>query len=145
MKEHKLNIQDLDNLTTNVLGGNATITLESSGTGAYYTFKIKKNKQEENMFFVSLLTGPDNHSSYSYMGCIFDRSRFTLTKKSKYTKDSIPVKAFVYFFNALIMKDEKRLAKINVYHAGTCNRCGRKLTTPDSVEIGLGPTCRMIS
>ena len=28
-----------------------------------------------------------------------------------------------------------------VYHVGKCGKCGKKLTTPESILTGLGPTC----
>jgi hypothetical protein len=30
---------------------------------------------------------------------------------------------------------------VDVLHSGRCGRCGRTLTTPDSIERGLGPEC----
>ena len=30
---------------------------------------------------------------------------------------------------------------LEVWHEGRCGRCGRKLTTPQSVETGFGPVC----
>ena len=31
--------------------------------------------------------------------------------------------------------------KAEVWHEGSCGRCGRKLTVPESIENGLGPVC----
>jgi hypothetical protein len=28
-----------------------------------------------------------------------------------------------------------------IWHEGRCGRCGRKLTVPDSIAIGIGPDC----
>ena len=28
-----------------------------------------------------------------------------------------------------------------VYHVGKCGRCGKKLTDPESILTGLGPSC----
>lgn len=47
-------------------GGNATFTVESV-TGEYYTFKVRHPKPDIP-HFASLLTGPDNENSYSYLG-----------------------------------------------------------------------------
>ena len=33
------------------------------------------------------------------------------------------------------------LSRADVYHSGTCSRCGRVLTTPESIRSGLGPVC----
>jgi hypothetical protein len=31
---------------------------------------------------------------------------------------------------------------IEVYHTGNCSYCGRELTDPVSLEVGIGPICR---
>lgn len=33
------------------------------------------------------------------------------------------------------------LGKVEVWHEGSCGRCGRKLTVPESIANGLGPEC----
>jgi hypothetical protein len=30
---------------------------------------------------------------------------------------------------------------VEVWHEGTCGKCGRALTVPSSIENGLGPEC----
>lgn len=30
---------------------------------------------------------------------------------------------------------------MNFYHMGICGRCGRALTTPESITRGIGPVC----
>lgn len=133
------NIQDITNFT---FGGNATITLESLKSGKHFTFKVKKAKKddEKSPFFVSVLSGPDNNSSYSYVGVITsDKKNFKLTQKSKVSSDAISYKAFNFFFLQLI--NGKIHSDLRVYHSGTCGRCGRKLTTPDSINRGIGPEC----
>jgi len=30
---------------------------------------------------------------------------------------------------------------VEFYHSGNCAKCGRKLTTPESIKNGLGPIC----
>ena len=33
---------------------------------------------------------------------------------------------------------------LRVYHEGKCCRCGRTLTTPESIKKGIGPECEAI-
>jgi hypothetical protein len=128
-----------------VLAGNATFTLLSVATGVRYTYKVKLAKPSEEyknsapMYFVSLLTGPDNTSSYTYMGKV-QRGQFALTRGSKMTGESLPVKAFQWSFEKL-MAGGLDPAKVQVFHMNQCGRCGRDLTTPESVERGIGPEC----
>jgi hypothetical protein len=69
-----------------------------------------------------------------------DNGEVKLTKKSKFLKESKPVAVINWAFG-LIWKGlsfpEGYLAK----HAGKCGRCGKMLTTPDSLERGIGPEC----
>jgi hypothetical protein len=30
---------------------------------------------------------------------------------------------------------------LEIWHEGSCLRCGRKLTVPESIESGYGPEC----
>ena len=55
----------------------------------------------KSVYFVSVLSGPDNTSSFSYIGIITNKSEFRLTQKSKVGKDAISFKAFNYFFNQI--------------------------------------------
>jgi hypothetical protein len=78
------NVNDIKNF---IVGGKATMTLESKKTGRWFTYKIKKAKKDDDNspFFVSLLTGQNNESAYSYMGTIFNNNgvlTFKLTGKS---------------------------------------------------------------
>jgi len=116
--------------------------LESAKTGKWFTFRIRKSKKddENSPFFVSVLSGPDNFANYSYIGVITsDKKTFKLTQKSKVSSDAISYKAFNFFFVQLV--NGKIHEDLRVYHSGKCGRCGRKLTTPESINRGLGPEC----
>ena len=135
-------IVDIQNIKNFIFGGNATVTLESAKTGKWFTFRIRKSKKddENSPFFVSVLSGPDNFANYSYIGVITsDKKTFKLTQKSKVSSDAISYKAFNFFFVQLV--NGKIHEDLRVYHSGKCGRCGRKLTTPESINRGLGPEC----
>ena len=143
---HKLSkIEDIKKF---MLAGKATFTLESVRTGRWFTYQIKKKvfKKEvngedvENIFyFVSILTGADNESSYTYMGTINTNFYLISTKKSKIGKDTLSYKALNFFTS--LLRTGKLHEEINFYHKGKCGKCGRTLTTPESVSTGLGPIC----
>jgi hypothetical protein len=124
------------------LAGHATLTLSSQRTGNRYTYKISRakddNGQPKDLWFVGLLAGPDNETSYQYMGVL--NGYFKLTKASRYTLDSIPVRAFRYFW--WHVANDRMPPEMEVRHEGSCGRCGRKLTVPESIDSGLGPFCR---
>lgn len=123
--------------------GNATFTVRSKATGARYTFNVKRAKDRQgspmSMYFVAVLSGPDNTSNYTYMGIIDKHDRFILTRKSKVKEDAVSFKTFSWLHAC--WKAQHMPANIEVYHEGKCGRCGRKLTVPESIESGFGPEC----
>ena len=141
----KYKMDNLDDIKRFITGGKAILTLESKSTGRWFTFRVKKAKKddEKSPFFVSVLVGPDNENSYSYVGTIFNNDgklSFHLTKKSTIGEDAMSYKAFRVFFDLLMVN--KLNINMNVYHRGVCGRCGRTLTVPESLITGLGPECR---
>lgn len=126
----------------NLLAGKATFTV-SNDSGSHYTFRInKKDGNRGPMYFVKLLTGSDNMTSYTYMGMVnATQHRAYPTKASKYNKDSLVFKVLNWALN--IIAFEKDVPEgYEILPSGTCFKCGRKLTTPESIKSGLGPHCR---
>lgn len=127
-----------------ILAGHAIVTLV--GKDSRYTFKVTRKDPEvgsrytEPVYFVALLTGPDNTADYTYVG-ILDTSTglMRLTKKSTYLPSSAPVRAWDWTI-ARVFAD-RPIAPAQVIHAGRCGRCGRLLTVPSSVASGFGPEC----
>jgi len=126
-------------------GGKAYFTV-SRVDGPHYTFKIsvpkkKKNPMQVGPYFVSFLTGPDNYANYTYLG-MYDPANHTvrLTDKSKMSKDSVPVKT-VRWAVAQVAQGADLPEGYQIQHEGKCCRCGRKLTTPESITAGIGPDC----
>ena len=124
-----------------ITAGKAIFTIESARTGKWFTYKViapKEQNPSKPVFWVKLMTGTDNQTSYSYLGTIFSKE-FKLTKKSKITSDALGYKAVDFFFRNIFAG--KSHEEINFYHMGICGRCGRPLTTPESVSRGIGPIC----
>ena len=117
--------------------GNATFTIENQ-ENKRYTYKVKLSKNL-NRYFVYMLTGNNNETDYTYVGMLVF-SNLVLTKASKYTCDTLAVKVFNYALD-LIKGNKELLSGYFLEHNGHCGRCGRKLTTPESIKAGLGPIC----
>lgn len=123
-----------------VLAGRAVVTLQSGKTGKHFTYKFKKHS-DKDLYFVKLLVGDDNTKDYRYVGCYFaDNKHFHLAKPycdspSQSHPPSIRAISF-------LLKDIDNIhPQLKVFHAGRCARCGRLLTTPESIKKGLGPEC----
>jgi len=134
-------VEDIKNY---MLAGNATITLKSLVTEAHLTFKVtqakdKQTGEKRDFYFVALLSGPDNESDYAYMGMINGAGQFNLTRNSKFTEDAKAVKGFKFFWK--FISEDMFPPSMEIRHEGSCGRCGRKLTVPESIDRGIGPEC----
>jgi hypothetical protein len=128
-----------------VLAGNATFTLVSKDTERRFTYKMTKSNNKPNLYFVKLLHGPDNNNDYKYVGCYYsDTNVFYIDKhyrdRAEYAWPA-SIRAINYFLRHL----DNLSDRLVVYHEGKCARCGRKLTTPESIITGFGPECRRLN
>lgn len=124
------------------LAGKSTITIESGRTGTHFTYQITKAKGVPPVYFVSALTGSNNETDYSYIGILTNRGVidyfFKTTAKTKLADDAPALVAFKWFWQAV---RNDNLKNVVVRHDGNCGKCGRKLTTPESIDRGIGPEC----
>ena len=138
MERYKIN-QNATEILDLLFAGKSVLTFESKRSGKWFTYKITKSKKND-LYFVSVLNGTDNDNMYKYLGTIFDKKFFKLTKGSKITTTALSYITFDWCFRHLI-GDSDLLEQINVYHSGHCCKCGRTLTTPESIANCIGPEC----
>lgn len=117
-----------------IFGGNSTFTALNTKSENRFTFKVKKHKKDD-IYFVSVLTSPE---TYQFIGSY--RGAFKYSAKSRISDRSQSVSVFKYIIDKLSSKNLPNY--IEVWHSGKCGKCGKKLTTPDSISNGFGPTCR---
>lgn len=125
-----------------IRAGHAIVTIASKKSGEHRTFRISRKEDQDGgpaPYFIGLLTGPDNQASYTYAGILADDNRIRLTKASKLTCDSVPVRAWNYV--AAHLAQGALPADAELMHEGACGACGRPLTTPESIQRGIGPIC----
>jgi hypothetical protein len=144
-----------DHLLDYLLAGRAVFTLRNEQSGGRFTFKVidfqrteagkAENKPDKKMWWVKVLSGPDNVSDYTFIGTIFPVSEgskelvFKLSKKSSFTEDTLSVKVFKWFLH---MAQKNAVPDhVHMFHEGQCGRCGRRLTVPESIASGYGPEC----
>ena len=136
-------------ITQFMLAGNAHFTLLSNATGNHFTYRLSACEGKPGLWFLSVLTGSNNESDYSYAATLRHENGkpFTLspTAKSRVAFDAPSMKAFRWFFRLLFQSGPEGMEQFYrqgaFYHEGKCGRCGRTLTTPESVERGIGPEC----
>jgi hypothetical protein len=116
-----------------IFAGNSIATFLNRETQNRFTYSVKKAKSS-NLFFVSVLTGPEQ---YSYLGTV-SGGVYKHGKKSAFSKAQSE-KVFAYVLNKL--KAQSLPDQIEIWHEGKCGKCGRPLTVPASIETGIGPEC----
>lgn len=122
-----------------MLAGNAHVTFQSGKTGTRFTYHVEAAPEREAFrvtHFVKVLTGPDH---YEYLGCIYPNRLYKHGRNSKISTGAPSAIAFTWCWAKLTAG--KMPGVLGVYHEGRCGKCGRRLTTPESIETGLGPTC----
>ena len=130
-------LRDAEGTLRFLLGGSAIATFESQKTGTHYTYQVRASEGPGPVsHFVSVLTGPDH---FEYFGHLVGRSTFRLGARSKISIAAKSVVAFQWVWRHLTAKRMPPDARI--YHEGRCCVCGRRLTTPRSILIGVGPIC----
>jgi hypothetical protein len=135
---------DWTEIGLHILAGKALFTFVSKKTEKHFTYKVEKLddtfKQMEDgheLWIVKKLTGPDNDSNYRIIGTIWRHPDGKWGYKDKYNE-----KVFDYFLTIVYGNNKHLRNRIEFYHAGFCCKCGRTLTTPESIEAGVGPVCR---
>lgn len=123
-----------------IIAGNAIFTLSSTNPyqeKEYYTYKIKRTPYE-NLWAIYLLKGQDNEKDYEIIGNlsltiggdiqIHNPHNWEMDRKDKAIR-----------LLRLALYDSR---EVNFYKSKYCAKCGRRLTTPESISFGIGPKCR---
>lgn len=126
-----------------IFSGKAVVTLTSAASGTHFTFKVSEKDGE--IFFVKHLFGSDNswNGDWAFLGFVkaqggVPTSCLIAGKKGK--PDAPSFKALSWTLAQLNRGNIP--AELTIQHNDSCGACGRELTDPDSVRLGLGPVCR---
>ena len=128
-----------------ILAGNATGTLVNHNTGRRYTLRFKRpDDLDLPPVWISVLAGPDNEKDYRFLGTVWPGRasgwNLYLSGKSHWGWND-RVTTAVDWFLGYVDAERELPDGVEFKHAGKCGRCGRTLTTPESIETGLGPIC----
>lgn len=104
------------------------------------TFRVRTNEPDSNFApgrqVIGFLSGPDNSSDYINFAFVGNERIFPW-KRFSTGYDHILAAA-----RYLVQGDQEAAGRMYAMQSGNCYRCGRTLTTPESIELGIGPTCR---
>src|SRR5690606_39021001 len=92
-----------------------------------------------NNYFVSLFY-EIGYKDFAKCGFYLNDNAFLLNKYKDTTSEAI--KGSIWFLKTLLTDIPKLLNFVSVTHTGSCLKCGRELTDAESIEYGMGKTCR---
>lgn len=139
-------ITDWQVLRNYCLGGRGITTLENPESGKHHTYEFRRPNNPEDFatdtLFVYVLV---KENTWLYVGMFNHLSNnFRLTRSSRFMNSSEIVKGVRYIVNKISGRSIKLVEPMKFYHEGVCAVCGRKLTTPKSIQLGIGPRCKKV-
>ena len=105
------------------------------------TFRFKTNSKGQTL--IGLMVGQNNITDYAWFGFVDGGIiRFWRTARYNMMATELPIshEAVTECFNAIIGNVEQAGKRFATYYKH-CSRCGKILTTPESLERGLGAEC----
>lgn len=135
----------MDNIATIIgrpeflAGGNAFLTV-SNGKGEHFTYKIRLH-EKSGRHYANVLKGPDNYSNYKDLALY--KPALGDLMPNVYARYGVNSKEYrvLHWAVAIIHGRRECPEGWQIQHAGKCCVCARKLTTPESIAAGIGPTC----
>lgn len=134
----------VENARRYFLSKKAEITLNNLKTGSSIALRSIRNKRAmedgKKSWFISRIIGENN----KYLGMLIHNSRdnklsFVITRASKISVGSKEYKVVNWLIRVFESGVDNK--NLEILHCGRCGVCGKKLTTPRSIEIGIGPYC----
>ena len=116
---------------------NGRITISNPATGGHRTFRIRTQPMESNFApgkrVLSILDGPDNERDYQGFGFVDSFGVHVWSKKR--------IGDWLTFADMIENPTKWQGLGAEYMHEGTCRRCNRTLTDPESIRSGIGPIC----
>lgn len=140
-------------------GRQLTMTVRSLRSGQHLTYRLRPVKRIPAdkgigpLVYVDVLTGPNNATDYTFLGAVYFRrdGRYDVltgartqrpdgSHGSPIDREAPSAKTLDWLFGRF-SHGMTPAPVAEVWHDGTCALCGRPLTTPESVALGIGPIC----
>lgn len=133
---------------------NGKYTIENSN-GEHRTFSIKTQSKDANFApgkrVIGLLTGSNNELDYTGFAFLSDDDEIVVWKSKRIDASGKPTifMWYKYILEVLLcgFPNTKNLdmTRYKVFEERRCMRCNRTLTTPESIQRGIGPECAQMS
>lgn len=131
--------------------GKAEFVLHSTKTNQDFKFSLTRqesrdqgkeseNNEKKYIYFLNYLHGHEK----TYAGVVWFKQdtgefMFSTGKNGQMSPKDLEIRSLIFVMNKLYR--EETVQYLDVFHVGKCGKCGKKLTTPESILTGLGPTC----
>ena len=125
----------------NILINNAIFTLKSLKLNQYYTYKIEQDPKNKNRFLAKVLYGQDNKSDYRYIGLFYRDTLSLRTCTVAHLPHTAPQFIMLQYFLRILALQVPWPNTCVYYPARKCRKCGKLLTVPESIKLGIGPEC----
>lgn len=141
-QDRGIKIETKDNIYLYVYGGRGRFTMTSKKSGVSYEYKLSTMSKghpryDENTYYVSV----KHEHGFGFMGVFkSDEDKYIHPRSSDYKYDSKPVAGFLWLIK-ILKSDSEFPSDMEFRHMGVCSICGRSLTTPESIKLGIGPVC----
>lgn len=134
---------DMFRLSRQYLIAGGVFSVESDRTGKSLTFQVKRpksvgEKEPGGARFVTVKDG----AKFALIGILDATDGSFRPTGSSAAGYETQARAFQWVASAVW--SGKTPGRCKVTHDGVCCRCGRRLLDPESVELGIGPTCRTL-
>lgn len=133
------------NIRPYLLAGRCIFTLYSEKLDQRYTYKITADNKNSERYFARVLFGCDNDNDYRYIGLFYTDKLALRTSSAAHIPHTAPQFVMLQYFLAVVNGDYPWPPTCKFYPSVKCARCGRTLTTPESIERGIGPECYEIN
>lgn len=115
-----------------VFGGNAIVTIVSNKTQTHFTYKLIRTGKSKDLV-VNALVG----NKFRPFGKILCEKGFIYLHYA--SKTWIRHKAFLWVWRHIV--NDVFPKAVFIWREDKCCVCGRRLTDPTSIKLGIGPEC----
>lgn len=123
---NKKNIRNL------ILSEKLRFSVKSIPTGKHYTYSITKPEKADAWFVWCRY-----HQKWVYLCHFKEDFEVHCSAKSALPQDAEQMRVIRFVMDNL----DNLPDNLEFYHTGYCLVCGQRLTTPESIRLGMGPSC----
>lgn len=119
-----------------LLAGNCHCQITNMRSGSSFEYKIQRNKNKKNMYFVNVMSGlGDIYCGYFYVNA--DLIDYRKGEKGAFEEKDPRISALLW-----VLRNSRKLPSyVIIQHFGKCAHCDSPLSDVESLHRGLCPIC----